>query len=584
MNLVADPASPSWTASTPNRLVRVWRAPVWVHVLALALVLLGIMGIVGTSGSFSADEGAAIVQARSLSRGDGWLVDHPMPQVDPAGANYPLELSARGPSGVAPYAKHPLYPLLLAGADRLGGVAAMVLLSMVGALAAAGLAAALARRLASTLARPALWVVGLASPLVVDGYLVIAHALGAALAAAAVLAAIVAIERRSPILGLAVVPLVAACVLLRNEALFLAGALAVVGAVVGVRRPDARLAASVVSVGALVAGAGAHVVDGVWTARVVGSGGGRAIGSAAPAAGDSMGLVAGRVQGLVVTWLTPSYGGRPVTGLALLLMLVAIIAATVTIRTRPERGGRITAWALVAAGAAVVAIIADPHNVVPGLLLAFPLAGCGLLLVGRGALRSITAGVTSGVSMLVVAAVLATQYAKGGSGEWGGRYFALVLPVAVPVLLLAMRDQRSRLDRSVARAAVAGLAVCSVALSMMGVGALRSTHRANTSLVAAIARAGRTADPGLPVIVTTEGAMPRLAWSTFDDQRWLLTTPDGLADLLSRVRVAGATKVAFVSRHLPRDQIKLDGAGVRVLSIDRSQSARRWQILVIEIT
>lgn len=581
---MADPTAPDRSAPTPHRLAAAWWAPVWAHQAVLAVVLVAVLGIVGTAGSFSADEGAAIVQARSLSRGDGWLVAHPMPQVDPAGVNYPLELSEQGPSGVAPYAKHPLYALLLAGAHRLGGVPGMVLLSMAGTLAAAGLAAALARRLDPALARPALWVVGLASPLVVDGYLVIAHTLGAALAAAALLATVVALERRSPLVGLAVVPALAACVLLRNEALFLAGAVALVAAVAGVRRPDARWAAAAVSVGALVASIGAHVVDGMWRARLVGAGAGGAIGSAAPAAGDSMGLVAGRVQGLVVTWLTPSYAGRTLTGLALLIMLVAVIVGAVGVRTRPADLGRTIGSATVAGGAATVALVAGPGNVVPGLLPAFPLVACGLLLVGRRTLRSTTACVAAGASVLVVLAVLASQYATGGSGEWGGRYFALVIPVAVPVLLLALRDQRSHLGSRQALAGVAGLAVCSLTLTTMGVGALRSSHRANARLVAAAAAAGRTVAADQPVVVTTEGSMPRLAWSTFDDQRWLLAAPEGLADLLGRLRAAGVTKVGFVSRNLPRDHGRLDEAGVRVLSVDASQSARRWEILVLQLT
>ena len=169
------------------------------------LVLLALVPVVGTASSFSADEGAVIVQARSLAGkltgGDGWIVEHPVPEVDPTGVNYPLENADRGENGFAPYAKHPLYPVLLAVADRAGGVTAMVLLSLAGTLAAAALAAGLARRIDPALARPTLWVVGLASPLLFDGYLVMAHALAAALAVGAVLLAVRAVEERSPVVG-----------------------------------------------------------------------------------------------------------------------------------------------------------------------------------------------------------------------------------------------------------------------------------------------------------------------------------------------------------------------------------------------
>jgi hypothetical protein len=561
----------------------IWGVPVWAHLVALALVLVALMAVVGTSSSFSADEGAAIVEARSLASGGGWVVEHPMPAADPGAVNYPLELSDRGVRGSAPYAKHPLYPLLLAGADRLGGVRAMVLLSLIGTIAAAGVAGALARWLDPGRARGAGWGVGLASPLFFDGSLVIAHTLGAALAGAAVLLGIVAVERRSPRTAVAVVPAMVACVLLRNEGLFIAGALAVVAGVISVRRSDVRVVAAVVAIGSLAAGAGAHVVDRLWMAHLVGAVG-SGVGSAAnPATSDPAGLVNGRVQGFLVTWLTPGYGVRPVVGLLLLVVLVAVAFGAIMVRRHPTDSRRIVGSATAAAGAAIAAVVAGPGTVVPGLLVAFPFAYVGLLLLSRRTLRTDTARITATVSALFAVAVLATQYAKGGSGEWGGRYFALAIPVAVPVLLLALWDQRDRLTPVVARRAAAAMVVCSLALTTMGVTALRSYHRANARLVAAVDHAGLSVAADHPIMVTTEGAMPRLAWSTFDRQSWLLADTNGLGDLLDRLKGAGVTRLVFVSRNIDRDRDALDGAGARIISTDRSESARRWEILVLQI-
>src|SRR5207253_1477683 len=115
MSLVTGPPEPgsdSTTATagasvTADRLRRAWATPLRTHFLALAIVLVVAAAIVGTTSSFSADEGAAITQARSLAHGDGWIVEHPVPEIDPTGDLYPLELSARGPRGVAPFAKPP---------------------------------------------------------------------------------------------------------------------------------------------------------------------------------------------------------------------------------------------------------------------------------------------------------------------------------------------------------------------------------------------------------------------------------------------------------------------------------------------
>ena len=562
-------------------LRRLWNAPLSSHLAALGLVLVALLALVGPSSSFSADEGAAIIQARSLADGEGWVVEHPLPELDPTGANYPLELSERGPDGTAPFGKHTLYALLLAGADRLGGVTAMVLLSLLGTVAAAGLAAALARRIDATLARPALWVVGLASPLLFDGFLVIAHTLGAALAAAAVLVATVALERRSPAVALGVLPLVTGTVLLRREAVFLALALGVAGAVLFVRRGSVRWPAGVLALGAPAAAAMAHLAERAWTTRLVG-GSLEALAVATPASG-SQGMVAGRVRSFLLTWLTPTYGPASMASLALLAMVAALAAGALTLRRHPEAGSRVVTCGLVAAGCALLALAAAPATVVPGLLIAFPLATAGLLLVERGTLRTTAAHLAFGVFTLFALAVIATQYTKGGSGEWGGRYFAVGLPFLTPVLLLALRQAGGRLAPQPRRRAVAALAVCSVALATMGVATLRSSHRNTAQLVAMFDRAGGAAGTAQPVLLTTEGSAPRFAWQAFDRQRWLLAEPSGLGDVLDRLRTAGVARLAFVTRNLERDRPQL-GPRVTVLATDGTASDRGWHVLVLQLT
>src|SRR6185503_15448446 len=115
--------------------------PLGVHLALLAVVLLAVTAGVRTDVSFSMDEPAAILQAERLAGGGGWLFPNPLPALDGDAAHFYFVLSDRGPDGIATYAKHPAYPLLLAAAGRLGGQTAMVLLSVAGALAAAGLTA-----------------------------------------------------------------------------------------------------------------------------------------------------------------------------------------------------------------------------------------------------------------------------------------------------------------------------------------------------------------------------------------------------------------------------------------------------------
>ena len=571
MTLSADralPAAPAWA--------RAWALPVPAHLLALALILLALVPVVGTSQSFLADEGAAVLQARSLAAGEGWIVEHPLPEVDPEGRWYPVVNAERGRLGFAPLAKHPAYPALAAAAARLGGVAGMVVLSLAGTVAAAGLAAALARRVDDGLARPALWTVGLASPLLFDGFLVMAHTLAAALAAAAVLAAVVAIEDRRPAVALLAGPPVAGAVLLRNEALLFAAALVLVSGALALGRRSPRVAA-LVALTTAVAAVAARVADRTWVADVTGG----AMSTTAvgvPAAGES--LVRGRVEGFVLTWLTPGYGGPRVGLLALLVMVVAVVVCAWCVRSRPHDRPAVAAAAVVAAVAAVVAVAAAPGNVVPGLLVAFPVATAGVVLLRRPLFRHLGLVVAGATTALFTLAVLATQYSVGGSGEWGGRYFALAVPVAAPLLLAALRLHGRSLDPSLRRAVAAALVVCSGALSVMAVNALRLNHRAKADLAARIEAAGRATGEARPVVATTWVAAARLAWPTFDGHRWLYVPEDDVGAATSRLRGAGVGRFVLVTTDLAAVSPQLDG--LRVVAADGPPGGRGRQILVLE--
>ena len=540
---------------------RAWDLPLKAHLAALAVVLVALMPLIGTGSSFSADEGAAIVQARSLARGDGWVVEHPVPEADPTGAAYPLELSERGPAGTAPFAKHPLYALLVAGADRLGGTTGMVLLSVLGTVAAAGLAGLLARRLDPALARPTVWVAGLASPLLFDGYLVIAHTLGAACVAGAVLAAATAFERRRPGAAVAVLPCMAAAVLLRTEAVFFGVGLAVAALVVGLRHD--RTIALLVGAASLAAALGARFGERLWIGHILG-GHSAGTGSLTPPA--TSGFAADRWHAFVITWLRPSYDATRLVDLLLVVMLAAVLFGAYAVRQGRPGVARI---AVVAASSALLAAVLAPHNLVPGLLITCPVLVAGLVLARRETFASVTARLAAVSAGVFVLGVLATQYSTGGSGEWGGRYFALVLPVALPVVLLALRSRASR-------PLVAGLVVCSLAMGAMAVGSIRTTHRLSAGLIAAI---DRTAGPDRPVLVTMSPLVPRMAWSTFDHQRWLLARPDDLSGLVARLGAAGIDRFTFVAG-AQADVARLPAG----LVDEASTTYYGWRILVLRTT
>jgi hypothetical protein len=281
-----------------------------------------------------------------------------------------------------------------------------------------------------------------------------------------------------------------------------------------------------------------------------------------------------------LTWLRPSYGGvRPLI-LGLSAMVVAVGLCAFAVRRHPGDRGVITLLAVAAASGAVIALVARPTNIVPGLLVAFPLMVAGFVLVRRSQLTGLPAQLMFATSVVFALGVIATQWEKGGGGEWGGRYFALTLPVIVPVLLLALRDAGRSLAAPTLRVTVAALAVCTVAMTVMAIGAARNAHQYTAHLVSTIDRAGKSVSATDPVIVTTAPAAPRLAWNTFDHQRWLLATPGGLGDLRQRLAAAGVHRYVVVTDNLAGDQAGL--AGAKVVSREGPADGSGYQVLSVE--
>jgi hypothetical protein len=531
-------------------------APMAAHAAALLVVLVALLPLVGTGTSYSADEGAAIIQARSLADGDGWTIPHPFPEVDPEGAHYPLELSESGPEGIASYAKHPAYPLLLAGADRLGGHTAMVLLSVLGTWAAAVGAAALARSLVGGHGRSSLWLVGAGSPLLFDGYWVIAHSLAAALVVWAVHVALRLDRSRSAWLLAATVPLLTgAATLLRTEAAAYAGGLGLALVAVG------ALERRAVSVGTGVAmGASAllaRAVDGWWVEQILGSPV-RSTGPFAPRVRD--GGAVERWDGFVATWLRPGPAGD-LSATVVAVLAAAVLIASAAVALRRARTDLAVAAAVGAAAVLVVRALLLPAAPVPALLVAFPVLVFALVAARPAWSRARRPLVVAGGLALSWAGVLATQYAEGGVAEWGGRYFAVGIPIAAPLVLSVAA---ASLDRSPPREAAWlrwALAVSMVALSVAAVRELRRVHDHTEQVLERIDGLADQAGPD-PVVVTDASAIPRLDWAELDEHRWLLVDPASDPSLPDRLARSGVGRWVIVSADVEAAVDAFDGVVV----------------------
>jgi hypothetical protein len=311
--------------------------------------------------------------------------------------------------------------------------------------------------------------------------------------------------------------------------------------------------------------------------RIVGSRGGV---FSTPGSGD-FSFFEARWLGFWATWLRPSRLPGVGRGDVLLSMVLAMgLAAALIVRRRPSDTNGLVLITGVGAIAAVARLFVAPIDLVPGLLLAFPLLWVGICLWDRAAVAADAARLFTAIVVLFTLGVLALQYPVGGFLEWGGRYFALALPLAVPLALHVLYRRRAQLDTNARRVAVAGLVVVTAATSFMAVASLRGYHQRFGALVDDVQASAHGHEP---VIVTSEPLVARLAWKSYRRQRWLLTDDDTLERWAVRLRSAGIETLTLVTTPSEQD----DDLG-RVASSYRLADERgthdRFTVLVLRAT
>jgi hypothetical protein len=258
----------------------------------------------------------------------------------------------------------------------------------------------------------------------------------------------------------------------------------------------------------------------------------------------------------------------------LVVSMIVLVVAVVAARRRPAEAGPVRILATLGAVGAVIALFIDSTNIAPGLLVAFPLAAAGLASLGRTSFESTAARLAAGTFAVYALVVIATQYTTGGSGEWGGRYFALA------AVGRALPDDATR------RWCAGALVVSSVATIAMGLGGMRSSRDFTAKLMSGIYDVGLLADSGDPadggpILVTDEPAIPRLAWATFDRQRWLLVDRLDAADTVAALNATGAARYVLVTAGADRAETLPPGA-VNTVYVDPDLDRVGWRVAVVE--
>ncbi len=521
----------------------------WIHVGALAIALFLVFAVVRPGQPSISDEGAALAQIDALNSGRGWLMPHPFPALTTVGAAFPIDLSLRRPGtdDYAPLAKHPLYSMLLVGPYREGGVPATIAVSVFGTLAAALAAALIARRIDRRADRVALWLTGAATPLFYDGYLVLAHSLAAALLGFAVLMLVSRRRRGRSIAVLGGLLCLLAAQLLRNEAVLFGGALCIAFAFAGLRRGSRRdtwigLAVACTTVFG-------YRLDALWQGHTVGGA------SQTFSIARHGSFVVERWHGLVNAFLRlPDIAPAP---RLLLMATLASAAAAARCARRPARHAYVGRLAVSAALCATAAFVLAPHTLVPAMVLTAPVMFAGLLLIDRSFWAEPAAVVAAVTATLFAIAVAATQYGDAGSA-WGGRYFAVGLPMVTPLAAVGLSRAYASLPVATRRSALVGTIGVSFALAAMASSSLLADHRfaAATQQAVAVATAGAAPGDGdpRPVVIAGDRAFGRLLWPLVRDQRWV-TDEGNLAPVASGMRNAGIRMLTVIT---PRPKQAID--------------------------
>lgn len=469
-----------------------------------------------------ADVGGKLATLRVMEAHGSWTPDvgYWAANADPAGDLHPLVFTdqvghtwAQVTTLPMLYAAYPLY--------RLGGAHAVVLLPILGAVACAFAARALARRLGGGDGWIAYWAIGLATPVAVYALSFWEHTIGLALMTWAFVLLFDVHRRRAGLRGALVAGLLlGAAATMRTEALVYAavGTCVLCSAMALARRWRAAVTTGV----AVLAGLVVVLVANQLLERVA-FGAGRRSARVATTAGEAANAVSTRLD-LSTTSFTGISGFTVSIDWVVGAVAVALVVAGVLLARSPAR--RVVGFGCLAIAVALYALrFTNGLGFVPGLLTASPLAAVGLVTAWRRPdLRLV--GV---LACAPVPVVWATQYADTMRPQWGARYLFVSGLLLAVVAVVVLRGSRAALATAIA----AGAVVTAAGLAFVVV----RSH--------SIADGTATVLDAAPAVVSMDPHFFREAGARYDPEaHWL--TAESQAELRRAVAVlAGAGDARF---------------------------------------
>lgn len=480
-----------------------------VAAVVLLATYIGLALLNDPGGTLGTDTGAKVYTLEIMTARDtaspeiGYWAE----ELDPDGSVHPVHQTARTDDG---WVAVTTLPMLEAAAPLydLGGYRMALVLPMLGAVATALAARALARQMdPDGDGAVAMWMVGLASPVVVYALDLWEHTLGVACVAWALVLLLRIVEGGSVAPALGAGALLGLGAVMRNEVLVYA--LVSVGVTcVLILRDDRRLPRSLLTGATAVVGFGAAFLANAALEGWVGglSRADRATGTASSATSVTGSELRERLEEALQTSIG-LVAGDPV--LAGLLGGGVVLAVLLAVRAE-RRGDRFFAGvALAAAGAVYLADAVGGLGFVPGLFVAFPVAVLALVPVGRSA----PASTVTAVALLALPVVYAFQYLGGAGPQWGGRY-TLASAILLGVVATTCVVPRLRL---------VGPAVLSLSVLVSALGVAWLWERSH-AVDRFFEEVGAISEP---VLVARQAFLLREAGAELVGRRWLSASDEG---------------------------------------------------------
>jgi hypothetical protein len=510
----------------PHRAAsHLWHSSLAIHTLVYALILVALVPFARLDAPFISDEGAYGLQVRSLEAGS-WEYPYPGEAYDPEGRYFPITHSTRSDRGWFTYIRHPLYPVLLwVSVKIIGERFGFHVFSLTGAVVVAVAAWLLAGELDRRASRLAFWIAAL-GPALVNGFIMWAHTLSAAVSGLAGVVALRVLRRghAGPVAVTLVWGLLVLGGLVRSEGLLFAGVLAIVFGTYSLR--SGRSAERRVAAAALMAVTCAAGVDAMWRRMIAGV--------PVPEFDRASWTVRDRLSSFRVGLVGASYFDYRAGALSVLAIVAVSVGVWAERRSLPRAHSGLFWGTAVASGLWLARVILAPGDPMFGLVTAWPVVLCGVGLPCRrivnGAFRALLL-----VTVMFASAVLGAQYSLGGGFEWGARFLS---PAQAPIAALVAVAVFTYVSKNGYRwgfgPAFAALLVIPAVLGMV---VLRTTRDRASERISQVTKAGSS------VIVTAHPHLARAAWR---NQRvaWLLgDNTNDLKDVLSRLNQFAVTSV-----------------------------------------